>query len=77
MKTLYTTDLSRSGNDCYFEETVSLIEQFDIYAILVCRKITGWLPEETIYVHQSTTNLKEALEAYEKLGGKFTKECTY
>lgn len=76
MRVVYTTDLSRPGNDCYIEETVSLIEQFGIYAILVCQKVTGWCSDENIFVHQVTTDLKEALKDYEALGGKFTRECT-
>lgn len=77
MKIIYTTDLSRAGNDCYIEETVSLIEQFGIYAIIVCQKVTGWSEDENIFVHQVTTELKEALKDYEALGGTFTRESVH
>ena len=42
MNIISTTDISRPGNDCYLYETVSLVEQFDHYAVIRCFKATGW-----------------------------------
>lgn len=45
MKTISTTDISRVGNDCYIYESVTLTEQFGIYAVINFVKVTGWLKE--------------------------------
>lgn len=56
MNIIITKDTSRPGNDCYIYETVSLVEQFGIYAIIFCQKVTGWAEREDIYVVQTTTD---------------------
>jgi hypothetical protein len=60
MNIIKTKDTSRHGNDCYIYETVSLVEQFGIYAIIFCQKISGWAPREDIYVVQTTSDRKIA-----------------
>lgn len=60
MNIIKTKDTSRPGNDCYIYETVSLVEQFGIYAIIFCQKITGWAKREDIYVVQTTSDRKIA-----------------
>jgi hypothetical protein len=69
MKLLSTTDTSRFGNDCYIYETVNLVEQFGIYAIIMCQKITGWHEIEDIYVMQTTTDYNTAVAMYKHYGG--------
>lgn len=69
MRVISTTDLSRAGNDCYIYETVSLIEQFDMYAIIICRKITGWAEREEVLVTEVTTDYYKAVDEYKYCGG--------
>ena len=38
MKIISTTDLSREGNDCYIYESVSLVEAFGMYTVIVAKK---------------------------------------
>ena len=40
MRTIYTTDLSRYGNDCYIYETISLIEDNGIYNTILTTKVS-------------------------------------
>jgi hypothetical protein len=42
MRVISTTDISRAGNDCYIYESVSLVEQFDIYSVINFLNVTGW-----------------------------------
>ena len=65
MKIIKTKDTSRPGNDCYIYETVSLVEQFGIYAIIFCQKVTGWAESENIFVVQKTTDPKIAEKMFE------------
>ena len=65
MNIIKTKDISRYGNDCYIYETVSLVEQFGIYAIVFCQKITGWASKKDIFVAQTTTDLAIAEKMFE------------
>ena len=69
MRIISTTDTSKYGNDCYINETVSLVEQFGVYAIIVCQKITGWYKEEDIFVKQVTTDYGTAVGMYKDYEG--------
>jgi hypothetical protein len=77
MKIISTIDLSRPGNDCYIEEEISLVEQFDIYSIIMFQKVSGWCSDDSIEVLHKATDEEEAKKAYERLGGILKKECTY
>lgn len=69
MRVISTTDKSTYGNDCYIYETVSLIEQFDMYAIIICRKVTGWAKQEEVLVTEVTTDYYKAVDEYKYCGG--------
>ena len=69
MKIISTTDTSKYGNDCYINETVNLVEQFGVYAIIVCQKITGWAEREDIFVKQVTTDYDTAVKMYKDYDG--------
>ena len=56
MKLIKTMDTSRPGNDCYINETVSIVEQFGLYAIIHCQKIDGWAERHEISVTQTTND---------------------
>ena len=64
MNIITTKDTSRSGNDCYIYESVSLVEQFGIYAIIVCQKITGWAEDENIFIEHTTSDKSSAMKYY-------------
>ena len=72
MNIISTTDKSTYGNDCYIYETVSLIEQFGMYAIITCQKVTGWAEREDISVSEVTTDYNKAVKMYEYYGGILT-----
>lgn len=69
MKIISTTDISKRGNNCYINETVSLVEQFGIYAIIVCQKITGCVDQEDIFTKQVTTDYDTAVKMYKDYEG--------
>lgn len=69
MNIISTTDKSTYGNDCYIYETVSLVEQFGMYAIITCKKVTGWAKREYIYVNEVTTDYYKAVDMYKYHGG--------
>lgn len=69
MNIISTTDTSKHGNDCYIYETVSLVEQFGMYAIIICQKIVGWAEREDIFVKQFTTDYGTAVGMYKDYEG--------
>lgn len=71
MKVISTTDISREGNDCYIYESVSLVEQFGIYAVIICQRVTGWAKREGMHVLDSATDWTKAKEVYKKYGGAY------
>lgn len=70
MKVISTTDISRYGNDCYIEESVSLVEQFDLYAVIRFYKVSGWSDREEVSILISTSSCSEA-------GKKYKEYCKY
>ena len=69
MKVISTTDLSREGNDCYIYESVSLVEVFGMYTVVVAKKISGWWDIKEIYCKEQTTDLDKAKYMYKQSGG--------
>lgn len=70
MKIISTTDLSRGGNDCYIYESVSLVEEFKMYAVIICKKVVGWSESEDMYFQSNpTTDIEEAKHRYWEHGG--------
>jgi hypothetical protein len=66
MNVISSTNLSRYGNDCYIEESVSLVEQFDLYAVIRFYKVSGWLDHEEVEVLIATSNKSEAGKKYKE-----------
>ena len=66
MEVLSTTNLSRYGNDCYIEESVSLVEQFGLYAVIKFYKVSGWSDHEEVSVLITTSNKAEATKKYKE-----------
>lgn len=69
MRIISTTDLSREGNDCYINESVTLVEQFGIYAVILCRKVSGWCDETVVSTQYTTTSYKAAVKYYKDCDG--------
>lgn len=69
MEVIYTTDLSRPGNDVYIYESVSLVEQFGFYIVLRIWKVTGWSEREEANVLYTSRDRQDAIEEFEKYGG--------
>lgn len=69
MRVISTTDLSREGNDCYIYESVSLVEQFGIYAVIGIQHITGWAEREDVSILCTTRDIEAAKKAYRYYDG--------
>lgn len=70
MKIISTTNVSREGNDCYIEESYSLVEQFGVYAVIKFYKVAGWSSCEEVSVLITTGDKAEA-------GKKYKEYCKY
>ena len=69
MKIVSTTDLSDYGNDCYINKSVTLIEEFGMYTVITCKRVTGWSTYEDIYCTSPTTDVYKAQLLYKEAGG--------
>lgn len=69
MKVISTTDLSGKGNDCYIYKSVSLVEAFGMYTIIVADKTNGWCTTRKIYCQDTTSDLDMAKHMYKQSGG--------
>ena len=72
MRVIYTTDLSRHGNDCYIYETVSLIEDNGIYNTILTTKVTGWFDDMSMTLGNPTEDFHEAVKSYKFAGGRMS-----
>lgn len=66
MNVISTTKTSRPGNDCYIEESYSLVEQFGLYAVIKFYKVTGWSDHEEVIVLMTTSDKTEAGKKYKE-----------
>lgn len=66
MKVLSTTNVSRVGNDCYIEESYSLVEQFGLYAVIRFYKVSGWSAREEVEVLIATSDKAKAGKKYKE-----------
>ena len=71
MKVIYTTDLSRSGNDCYIYESVSLVEQFELFSVIRYWRVVGWSDREEVSILYTSLSRSTATEKYISYGGRF------
>lgn len=74
MRIISTTDISRPGFDCHIYQTISLVSQFGVWAVISCFKIMAHKQEvaerEEIQVLCSTSSRAEAEYVYKSVGGK-------
>jgi hypothetical protein len=68
MRIVERTDISRPGNDCFINESVSIIEEFGIYSILISQKVVGWFDREVMYIADTSSD-------YEKIEAKYKELC--
>ena len=66
MNVISSTNLSRYDNDCYIKESVSLVEQFDLYAVIRFYKVNGWSDYEEVEVLIATGDKAEAGKKYKE-----------
>lgn len=71
MRIISTTDISREGNDCYIYESVSLVEQFDVYSVINILRVTGWAEREETLVLCTTRDIDKAKKVYKDAGGEY------
>ncbi len=71
MKVISTTDLSRSGNDCYIYESVSLVEQFELFSVIRYWRVVGWSDREEVSILYTSLSRSTATEKYKSYGGRF------
>jgi hypothetical protein len=71
MKVISTTDLSRPGNDCYIYESVSLVEQFELFSVIRYWRVVGWSDREEVSVLYTSLSRSAAVEKYKSCGGRF------
>lgn len=69
MEVIYSTDLSRPGNDVYIYESVSLIKQFELYAVIKVYRVVGWSEREEVSVLYTSLSRSSAVENFERYGG--------
>ena len=69
MEVIYTTDLSRPGNDVYIYESISLVKQFELYAVIKIWKVTGWSEQEEVSVLYTSSSRSSAIEKYKSYDG--------
>ena len=69
MEVLYTTNLSRPGNDVYIHESITLVKQFELYAVIKFYRVVGWTEREEVSVLYTSNSYSSAVERYESYGG--------
>lgn len=66
MEIISTTDVSREGNDCYLEQSFTLVKQFGVYAVIFISRAGGWASHEEVRVLIATTDADEARKLYKE-----------
>ena len=72
MRIISITDISRAVSGSSIYHTLSLVEQFNVYAVISCMKIvdyTGKVLKEEFDVLHSTSNKEQAVYVYVSNGG--------
>ena len=70
MRIIASTDISREGNDCFINESISILEEFGIYSVIVCLKVTGWAASETMYTAETSSDYEKIKAKYRELRGE-------
>lgn len=73
MNIISTTNISREGNDCYIERTISLVEFCGLYAVIECTSISGFFESKDILIVLKSENYEEVAAFYTRNGGVLNK----
>lgn len=72
LKIISTTDLSREGTDCYIYETVTLVQELEVYFVVRVKKIVGWAAYESATIdYYPTKDINQAIKDYKAQGGVY------
>ena len=71
MRVVESTDISREGNDCFINESISILEEFGIYVVIVCVKVTGWADNEVTYIAETSSDYEKIKAKYKELRREF------
>jgi hypothetical protein len=70
MEIVCTADMSRPGNDCYINESVSVLKEFDeVYTVIRTYKVSGWadrLETDVLLVTESASEAGKRFNEYRK-----------
>ena len=69
MEVIYTTDLSRPGNDVYIYESISLLKQFELYIVIRVWKTVGWAEREEATILYTSNSRSSAIERFQSYDG--------
>ena len=70
MRIISTTDLDRQGNDCYIFSSISLMEDRELYFVVLVERVAGYPHhKEVILVGEPTTDRLTAEFNYKGNGG--------
>lgn len=70
MRVVKSTDISREGNDCFINESISIIEEFGVYSVIVCLRVTGWAKREVTYIVETSSDYEKIKAKYRELRGE-------
>ena len=70
MRIISTTDLNREGNDCYIFSSITLMEDRELYFVVLVERVVGYpYHKEITLVGEPTTDRLEAEFYYKDNGG--------
>ena len=70
MRVISTTDLSDYINDCLIHKSVSLVEDFGMYNVLIAKKVVGLYERKQMYLKADITcDFDKAKYMYKQEGG--------
>lgn len=64
MKIISTTDTGKTGNKCYINGNISLVEQFGVYSIIICQNVTGDAEWKDVQLHYTTEDYNDAVKQF-------------
>ena len=70
MRIISTTDLSREGNDCYIHTTISLMEDNELYFVILTERVSGYpYSTEAFIIDEAKLDKDKAVYIYKQNGG--------
>ena len=70
MRIISTTDLSREGNDCYIHSTISLMEDNELYFVILTERVSCYpYSTEAFIIDEAKLDKDNAVYIYKQNGG--------